>query len=34
MDLGKPIMEPDLESQAQTATDFGNPIKMPKGGEI
>ena len=34
MDLGKPIVEPDMESQANAASSLGKPIKMPKGGEI
>ncbi len=34
MDLGKPVMEPDMESQANAASSLGKPIKMPKGGEI
>jgi hypothetical protein len=34
MDLGKPVTEPDMESQANAASSLGKPIKMPKGGEI
>ena len=33
MDLGAPVMEPDLESQGQT-TQAPSIAKMPKGGEI
>jgi hypothetical protein len=33
MDLGAPVMEPDLESQGQ-ATEAPGITKMPKGGEI
>jgi hypothetical protein len=34
MDLGKPVMEPDLESQGSTTVASGKQVEMPKGGEI
>lgn len=34
MDLGKPVVEPDLESQANKATSLGKTPEIPKGGEI
>jgi hypothetical protein len=34
MDLGKPVMEPDLESQGSATISSGKQVEMPKGGEI
>jgi hypothetical protein len=34
MDLGKPVNEPDLESQSKDVMSTGKPVEMPKGGEI
>ena len=34
MDLGKPVMEPDLQSQSRDVMATGKPVEMPKGGEI
>ena len=34
MDLGKPVMEPDLQSQSKDVMAQGKPVEMPKGGEI
>ena len=34
MDLGKPVMEPDLRSQEKDVMATGKPVEMPKGGEI
>ena len=34
MDLGKPVMEPDLRSQERDVMAAGKPAEMPKGGEI
>ena len=34
MDLGKPVMEPDLRSQERDVMAAGKPVEMPKGGEI
>jgi hypothetical protein len=34
MDLGKPVMEPDLQSQSKDVIAQGKPVEMPKGGEI
>jgi hypothetical protein len=34
MDLGKPIMEPDLESQSAATQVSGKTAEMPKGGTI
>jgi hypothetical protein len=34
MDLGKPVMEPDLRSQERDVMAAGKPAEMPRGGEI
>jgi len=34
MDLGKPVMEPDLNTQGSATVADAKPLKMPKGGEI
>jgi hypothetical protein len=34
MDLGQPVMEPDLEAQGKTTEASGKQVEMPKGGEI
>jgi hypothetical protein len=34
MDLGQPVMEPDLEAQGKTTQASGKQVEMPKGGEI
>jgi hypothetical protein len=34
MDLGKPVMEPDLESQSKDVLAKGKEVELPKGGEI
>ncbi len=34
MDLGKPVMEPDLESQGSATIASGKQVEMPTGGEI
>jgi len=34
MDLGKPVMEPNLDSQGKATEASGKPLEMPKGGEI
>ena len=34
MDLGQPVMEPDLQSQSKDVMAPGKPVEMPKGGEI
>jgi hypothetical protein len=34
MDLGQPVMEPDLQSQSKDVMASGKPVEMPKGGEI
>ena len=34
MDLGKPVMEPDLRSQERDVMSAGKPAEMPRGGEI
>jgi hypothetical protein len=34
MDLGQPVMEPDLRAQAKKVEASGKQIEMPKGGEI
>ena len=34
MDLGKPVMEPDLRSQERDVMAAGRPAEMPRGGEI
>lgn len=34
MDLGKPVVEPDLESETRSALSTGKSTEMPKGGEI
>jgi hypothetical protein len=34
MDLGQPVMEPDLEAQGKETEASGKQVEMPKGGEI
>jgi hypothetical protein len=34
MNLGQPVMEPDLRSQEQSVKTDAKPVEMPKGGEI
>ncbi len=34
MDLGQPVMEPDLNAQAKTTQVNAKAVEMPKGGEI
>ena len=34
MDLGQPVMEPDLNSQARDTMPSTKAVEMPKGGEI
>jgi hypothetical protein len=34
MDLGQPVMEPDITSQAKDVVASGKQVEMPKGGEI
>jgi len=34
MDLGQPVMEPDLEAQSNVTQAVGKTMEMPKGGEI
>ena len=34
MDLGKPVMEPDLNSQTRDTMPSSKAVEMPKGGEI
>ena len=34
MNLGQPVMEPDLRSQEQSVKADAKPVEMPKGGEI
>jgi hypothetical protein len=34
MDLGQPVMEPDLESQGKATQVNAKAVQMPKGGEI
>ena len=34
MDLGKPVMEPDLESEGSATEVSGKAAEIPKGGTI
>jgi hypothetical protein len=34
MDLGQPVMEPNLDAQGKTTESDGKAVEMPKGGEI
>jgi len=34
MDLGQPVMEPNLDAQGAATEADGRPVEMPKGGEI
>ena len=34
MDLGQPVMEPDLNSQSRDMMPSSRVVEMPKGGEI
>ena len=34
MDLGQPVMEPNLDAQGAATEADGKAVEMPKGGEI